>query len=531
MENQAADAIVRGKTVLGIELGSTRIKAVLIDESFHALAWGSHSWENRMENGVWTYSLDDVWTGLQACYCALTREVVQRWGVALTTVGAIGVSAMMHGYLAFDAADHLLVPFRTWRNTCTAEASAELTELFAFHVPQRWTVAHYDQAMLNREPHVSQVRFLTTLSGYIHWKLTGRQVLGIGDASGMFPVDPVTHGYRADLLKEFDALIIARGYSGEFGALLPEILVAGQNAGRLTGAGARLLDPTGRLQPGIPFCPPEGDAGTGMVFTNSVLPRTCNVSAGTSIFSMVVLEKLFSRVYPQIDMVTTPDGAPVAMVHCNNCTSDINAWVGLLGEFGAHMGVREDPDARYADLFRIALQGDVDCGGLLTYNYESGEHLVDLDAGCPLFLRAPDSHFTLANFMRAQLYSALATLRLGMDVFSNEHVRIDRISGHGGFFKTPGVGQTFLASAIGSPVFVMAAAGEGGAWGMALLAAYLLRGADQSLGEFLEQRVFAGIRTDVAQPNPACAAGFEEYLRRFSRCLPVERAAVESLRA
>lgn len=447
---------------LGIELGSTRIKAVFVGDTCKPVAQGDFTWENRLENGIWTYPLEEVWQGVQAAYAALAADVLAKCGQPLTTVGCIGVSAMMHGYLAFDAAGKLLVPFRTWRNTMTGAAAEELTSAFGFNIPQRWSAAHLYQAMLNREPHLQQLDFFTTLAGYVHWQLTGRKVLGEGDASGMFPIDSTTGGYDAAMLAKFNALADKQGCPVDLVKLLPTVLPAGEDAGMLTVEGAKRLDPTGTLQPGIPFCPPEGDAGTGMVATNSVAPRTGNVSAGTSIFAMVVLEKPLSKVYPEIDMVTTPDGAAVAMVHCNNCTSDLNAWVDLLAENAALCGANIDKGALFTLLFNESLHGALDCGGITPVNYISGESVTHLDAGVPLLLRRPDSAFTLANFMRANIYSAFATLAMGLEILRKENVAVNTLLGHGGIFKTPGVAQRYLAAAAGAPVTCMETAGEGG---------------------------------------------------------------------
>ena len=474
------------KTALGIELGSTRIKAVLIDENFIPIASGDFEWENQLVNGVWTYSMDAVHTGLRSCFAALKADVKEKYGLELTEVGAIGVSAMMHGYLPFDKDGRQLAEFRTWRNTITGEAAEKLTALFGFNIPQRWSIAHLYQAVLNGEEHVKDIAFLTTLAGYIHWRLTGEKLMGVGEASGMFPIDSQKLDYDEDMLQKFKAL------SGiDLRAILPKVLPAGANAGKLTEAGALFLDPTGALRPGIPVAPCEGDAGTGMVATNSVRVRTGNVSAGTSDFAMIVTDKPLG-VHREIDMVTTPDGLPVAMVHCNNCTSDINAWVGLFSEFCELMGMETNKGELFTKLFRKALEGERDCGGLLSYNYFSGEGVTDLDEGRPVFARTPDARLTLANFMRTHLLSALATLKIGLDILTQtEHVEIDKLYGHGGFFKTPEVGQRMLSAAVGAPVSVMETAGEGGPYGMALLAAYMLwKGADESLPDYLDGKVF-----------------------------------------
>ncbi len=532
MDRQAVkEQIKAGHTVLGIEFGSTRIKAVLIGEDNAPVASGAYDWENSLENGIWTYSMEEVTRGLQGCYAAMAAEVEKEYGEVLTRVAAIGISAMMHGYLAFDGADNLLVPFRTWRNTMTEKASEELTELFGYHIPQRWSIAHLYQAILNGEDHVKDVRFFTTLAGYVHWKLTGQKVLGVGDASGMFPIDEKTADFDQEMIGQFDQLVAEKGYPWKLEELLPKCLRAGEDAGTLTEEGAKLLDVSGHLEAGIPLCPPEGDAGTGMAATNSVARRTGNVSAGTSVFSMIVLEKRLSKVYPEIDLVTTPAGDPVAMVHCNNCTSDLNAWVGLFGEFAAAMGMQADKNQLFSVLYKKAMEGDADCGGLLAYNYFSGEHITGMEQGRPLFVRRPESHFTLANFMRVHLFTSLGALKTGMDLLTKqEHVAIDRLLGHGGLFKTKGVGQNILAAAMNAPVTVMETAGEGGAWGIALLASYLVnRQEEENLETFLNRAVFGGEQGETVEPDPADAAGFEEFMRRYSEGLAIERAAIDHL--
>ena len=513
---------------LGIEFGSTRIKAVLVDENCKPVAQGDFTWENQLENGIWTYPLAEVWQGVQAAYAALAADVLAKYGQPLTTVGCIGISAMMHGYLAFDAAGKLLVPFRTWRNTMTGPAAEELTAAFGFNIPQRWSVAHLYQAMLNHEPHLLQLDFFTTMAGYLHWQLTGCKVLGGGDASGMFPIDSATGLYDAGMMAKFNALAAEHGYPVDLAKLLPAVLSAGADAGTLTAEGAKLLDPTGTLQPGVPLCPPEGDAGTGMAATNSVAPRTGNVSAGTSIFSMVVLEKPLSKVYPEIDMVTTPDGAAVAMVHCNNCTSDLNTWVDLLAESAALCGASIDKGTLFAKLFNESLKGAPDCGGITPINYISGESVTHLDAGAPLLLRRPDSAFTLANFMRANIYSAFATLAMGLEILKKENVAMDTLLGHGGIFKTPGVAQRYLAAAASAPVTCMETAGEGGPYGMALLAAYCLhRTEGETLADYLNRYVFADARSTTLAPDPAEQAGFAEFLNQYQTVLKAERAVIE----
>jgi sugar (pentulose or hexulose) kinase len=525
------EAILSGRTSLGIELGSTRIKACLVGEDpSDVLATGSHDWENRFVDRMWTYSLDDVWSGLQSAYADLVADVETRFGVRPESFGAIGISAMMHGYLAFDDADELLVPFRTWRNTTTGRASEELTELFGVNIPLRWSVAHVHQAVLDAEPHVPDIRFVTTLSGYVHWRLTGEKVIGVGDASGMFPIDPVAVDYDADLLARYDARVAASAPGLRLAEVLPRVLAAGRPAGGLTDDGAALLDPSGSLRAGIPFCPPEGDAGTGMVATGAVSPRTGNVSAGTSIFAMVVLERPLRHAHPELDVVTTPAGDPVAMVHCNNGASELAAWVGLFRRFAETTGTPVDADTAFEALFREALVGEADAGGLLAYNHLAGEPIAGLDEGRPLVVRAPDSRFTLANFMRAQVYGVFGTLSLGMRVLADEGVALDTMFAHGGVFRTAGVAQRFLAASIDAPVAVMRTASEGGAWGIAVLASYLSaaeRG--QSLGDYLRDRVFAGAAIDTARPEADDVAGFTAYLERYEAGLAVERSAVTAL--
>ncbi len=525
-------AIEDGKVALGIEMGSTRIKGVLIGPDHKPIASGSHDWENRLEDGIWTYHLDDVWAGVQDCYRNLAAKVQETYGVALRSIEAIGISAMMHGYLAFDANGKQLAQFRTWRNTTTEQAAKELTELFQFNIPLRWSISHLYQAILNGESHVPQVAFITTLAGYVHWMLTGKKVLGVGDASGMFPIDSTTNDYDAGMIQKFDGLIAGKGYPWKVKEILPKVLCAGDAAGVLTEEGAKLLDPTGTLCAGIPLCPPEGDAGTGMTATNSVAERRGNISAGTSIFAMAVLEKPLSAVYPEIDMVTTPDGKPVAMVHCNNCSSDIDAWAGLFQQFGEVMGVKYTMPQVLDAMFYQALEGDKDCGGLVAYNYFSGEPITKLEEGRPMVVRMPDAKFNFANFARVHLYSAMAALKIGMDIlFGKENVRLDMLLGHGGFFKAKGVGQKLMAAAMGTPVSVMETAGEGGPWGIALLAAYLVRRQDgESLGDYLEERVFAGSKGESASPDPEDQKGFEAFMAQYVKGLAAERAAVDQLK-
>ncbi len=523
------EIIEQGKTALGIEFGSTRIKAILIDEAGKVLAQGDHGWENRLENGVWTYTEDDIWTGLQDCYSNLAKDVKAKYNVTLTTVGALGFSAMMHGYLAFDKAGKLLVPFRTWRNTMTEQAAAELSEAFNFNVPQRWSIAHLYQAILNKEEHIKDVDFFTTLDGFVQWKLTGTKNLGIGEASGMFPIDSAKRCYDEKMIAKFDELAAAKGFTQKLADLLPEILQAGEQAGTLTEEGAKLLDVSGNLKAGIPLCPSEGDAGTGMVATNAIAPGTGNVSAGTSVFSMVVVDKALAP-HEEIDMVTTPVGDPVAMVHCNNCTSDLNAWVGLFKEFADTFGMDIDMNDLYGTLYRKALLEDADCGGLLAYNYFSGEGVTKFNEGRPLFVRKPDAKFTLSNFMRTHLYASLSTLKYGNDILlQEENVPIERITGHGGLFKTKGVGQSVLAAALDAPISVMETAGEGGAWGMALLALYMNR-ADKSvsLADFLDNVIFADAAAETVQPDPVMVEGFNEYMKGYKAGLAIQKAATES---
>lgn len=521
--------IKSGKAILGIEFGSTRIKGILIGEDNSPIAEGSYEWENRLENGIWTYDLADVRKGLQTCYLAVKRDVLNKYDVKLTRLSAIGISAMMHGYLAFDEDDALLVPFRTWRNTITGEAAEKLTELFQYNIPQRWSIAHLYQAILNGEEHVSRVRFITTLAGYVHWQLTGEKVISVGDASGMFPIDIHTADYHERMIRQFDELIADRGYSWKLKEILPKSLKAGEPAGTLTKAGASLLDPTGDLESGIPLCPPEGDAGTGMVATNSVRRRTGNVSAGTSVFGMIVLEKELSKVYPEIDLVTTPSGDLVAMAHCNTCTSDLNAWVHLFDEFCRAMGFQVEKNDLYFMLYNKALEGEKDCGGLLAYNYLSGEAITKMEEGRPLFVRTADSRFNLPNFMRVHLYSSLSVLKYGMDLLlKQEGAALDTMYGHGGLFKTRGVGQKILAAALNCPVTVMQTAGEGGAWGVALQASYMLNGQGRSLTDWLDEDVFTGQQGETIEPDPEDVKGFDAYMEKYIRGLAIERAAIDS---
>ncbi len=522
--------IEEGKASLGIELGSTRIKAVLIGKNNEPIASGNHDWENRFENNIWTYSLEDIWTGLQSSYTNLAADVSTKYRATLTRPAAIGISAMMHGYMPFDDQGELLTPFRTWRNTMTEAASYSLSELFDFNIPQRWSIAHLYQAVLNKEEHVRNIDFITTLAGYIHWKLTGNKVVGIGEASGMFPINSATHDYNAVMLDKFAGLPEVADYPWDIRKILPKVLVAGENAGTLTAEGAALLDVSGKLEAGIPFCPPEGDAGTGMTATNSVAKRTGNVSAGTSVFAMVVLEEELSKRHPEIDMVTTPSGDPVGMAHCNNCTSDLNAWVSLFREFADCFGIELDTNTLFTKLFNKALEGDDDCGNMLAYNYLSGEHITGFEEGRPLFVRTPDSKFSLANFMKLHLYTALGALKTGLDILlEEENVKLDRIYGHGGLFKTKGVGQSILAAAINTPVSVMETAGEGGAWGIALLASYMINKLDaESLGDYLDIRVFSGQSGSELQPVEKDVKAYKTFIEKYKSGLAIERAAIEN---
>ena len=518
------------KTVLGIEFGSTRIKAVLIDQNHTPIASGDFEWENKLINGVWTYSMELIHSGLQTCFQNLKADVFAKFGKELTTVGVIGISGMMHGYLPFDRHGKQLAEFRTWRNTITGESAKVLSDLFGFNIPQRWSIAHLYQAILNGEPHVKDIAYLTTLAGYIHWKLTGQKVMGVGEASGMFPIDSDTKDYNEEMACKFNQLIAPHGFSWKLRDILPHVLSSGESAGRLTEEGALLLDPSGAFQPGIPLAPCEGDAGTGMAATNSVRVRTGNVSAGTSDFAMIVTDKKLG-VHREIDMVTTPAGMPVAMVHCNNCTSDINAWVNLFGEFADLIGAHQDKGRLFTLLFNKALEGDPQCGGLMSYNYFSGEGVTDLDEGRPIFARKQNASFTLANFMRTHLLSALATLKIGIDILTQtEQVDIDKLYGHGGFFKTPGVGQRMLSAAVGAPVSVMETASEGGPYGMALLGAYLLWKEDgESLEDYLDQKVFKDAATTTLTADQKEIEGFAAFLSDYQKALPLERKATEVL--
>jgi len=526
----AKQTIKSGKAILGIEFGSTRIKAVLIDQENKPIAQGSHTWENQLVDGLWTYSIEAIWYGLQDCYADLRKNVLAEYDTEIEILAGIGISAMMHGYMAFNDKDEILVPFRTWRNTNTGKAAKELSELFVYNIPLRWSISHLYEAILDNEEHVKDIKFQTTLAGYIHWQLTGQKVLGVGDASGMIPVDPNTKTYNAEMVEKFNKLIAPRGFSWTLLDIFPKVLVAGENAGFLTPEGANKLDISGHLKAGIPFCPPEGDAGTGMAATNAVKQRTGNVSAGTSSFSMIVLEKDLSKPYEPIDIVTTPDGSLVAMVHCNNCTSDINAWAGLFKDYEELLGLKVDMTDIFTRLFNVALKGAPDCGGLIAYNYVSGEPVTGLADGRPLFVRSANDKFNLANFMRAQLYGAIGVLKIGNDILlKEENVKVDRITGHGGYFKTPGVGQRMLAAALNSPISVMETAGEGGAWGIALLASYVVNNdKHQTLADWLDEKVFAGDAGVEIAPTPEDVEGFNAYIENYKACLAIEHTAVET---
>ena len=526
--NQIRAQIEQEKAVLGIEFGSTRIKAVLIGEDNSPIAEGGHNWENHFENGVWTYPLEEVWDGLQDAYRDLVSDIENKYGVIPTGYGAIGISAMMHGYIPFNENNELLSPFRTWRNTMTLEAADILTELFQYNIPQRWTVAHLYQSILNGDDYIADIRYLPTLAGYVHWQLTGEKVESVGDASGQFPIDIETADYNQRMVRQFNELIADKHYPWTLTDILPKSLRAGEYAGKLTEEGARKLDPSGHLHGGIPMCPPEGDGGTGMVATNAVARRTGNVSAGTSVFGMVVLEKELSRYYRELDMVTTPAGDLVAMAHCNNCTSDLNSWMGMFKELMESMGAPVDMGALFTTLFTKAMEGDADGGHLLSFNYLSGEHVTGMEEGRPLFVRSAESRFNLANFMRTLIMASLSSVTFGMNLLTqNEGVKIDRMNGHGGIFKTKGVAQTLLSAALDCPVTVMKTAGEGGAWGVALQAAYLIRGNGKSLAEWLDTEVFSADDGETIMASEADVAGFAKYMETYKKGLPIQRAAVD----
>lgn len=525
------NVVLPKQKVLGIEFGSTRIKAVLIDESFVPVVSGAYEWENRLQNGYWTYSLEDVWAGLQAAYKELADAYQYKFEEPLITIDAIGFSGMMHGYLPFDRHDNLLTPFRTWRNTTTEVAAHHLTNLFSFNVPQRWSIAHLHQTIINDEEHVKEISFLTTLAGYVHWKLTGKKVLGVGEAAGMFPIDSKSVGYDKRMIELYEKELLDQNVDWSLMDILPKVLTAGDSAGYLTEEGARLIDPTGNLQSGSPLCPPEGDAGTGMVATNAVAERTGNISAGTSVFSMIVLEQSLSEYYTEIDMVTTPTGKPTAMVHCNNFTTDINTWAGLFKELIEALGLDVSSDKLFTTLFKKAVEADDDGGQLMSCNYYSGEPITGFEEGRPLFIQMPDSKMSLANFMRTHIYSALATLKLGMDILTlKEHVTVDQLVGHGGFFKTEQVGQQMMADALAIPVSVMESAGEGGPWGMALLASYLInKDENRLLEDFLSNQVFSQQEVSTIEPSKRGTSNFKEFLTRYNNMLEVERSAIKNL--
>ena len=517
------------KLTLGIELGSTRIKGVLIDEHHAVIATGGFGWENDLTDGVWTYPLEKAVAGVRACYSQLRQDFEAKTGKKLTKVGAIGISGMMHGYLVLDKDGKQLAPFRTWRNTITGPAAKELMELFKFNIPQRWSIAHLYQAILNKEDHVGDIARLTTLSAYIHTLLTGKNVMGVGEASGMFPYDDETKDFDAGRISQFDDLIKPYGFTWKLRDILPTVLPAGTQAGVLTAEGAALLDESGTLEAGIPMCPPEGDAGTGMVATGCVLPRTGSISAGTSAFSLQVLERPLKNYYPEIDVVATPAGKTVAMAHTNTCTSEIDTWINLIADAAKVMGWPVDKNTLYPTLFRSALKGSPDCDGIISFNYFAGEPLTATEAGRPMVVRLPDSKMCIANFMRSQLYGAIATLKIGMDMLAREeNVESDKLLGHGGYFKTPGVGQQILADALNVPITAMETAGEGGPWGMALLAAYMLRKADgETMEDYLTSRVFSSATSTTLSPDPAGVEGFQSYISRYKACLAAENAAAD----
>lgn len=527
---ETSQAIQSGAVSLGIELGSTRIKAVLITADYNTVAAGSYNWENKLVNNVWTYSLEDVWSGIQTSYQQLAAEVQSKYHQPITNIKSIGISAMMHGYLAFDKDNQLLVPFRTWRNNITGQAADKLTSLFDFNIPQRWTIAHLYQAILNGEQHVKDLDFVTTLAGYVHWQLAGEKVLGVGDASGVFPINPQTGSYDQRMLDQFERLPEVQRNPWQISQVLPAVKPAGESAGQLTEAGAKLLDPSGNLQAGSLMAPPEGDAGTGMVGTNSVRKRTGNISVGTSAFSMVVLDQNLRKVHRDIDMVTTPDGSPVAMVHINNCSSDINAWVALFGEFAQRLGVDLPADKLYGTMFLEATRADQNAGGLINYSYLSGENITKMDAGRPLFVRTPNSQFNLPNFMLTQLYAAFAPLEIGMNILTDEEgIKTDVMIAQGGLFKTPVIGQQVLANALNIPITVMETAGEGGPWGMAVLAEFAENGGDQSLADYLDSKVFTQPETMTLSPEPAGVTGYQEFIKHYVAALPVESEAVKTI--
>lgn len=525
--HQAKTLIEKGQTYLGIELGSTRIKSVLIDENGHILAKGEFKWENHLINGIWTYPLDEVWHGIAQSYRDLANDVLNKYDVVIKNIAAMGVSAMMHGYLPFDKQNNQLAEFRTWRNNNTAVAANKLTELFNYNIPQRWSIAHLYQAILNQESHTPQVDFITTLSGYVHWQLTDKKVLGVGDASGMFPINSITHNFDVKMINTFNTLIVDKHFNWQLQDILPTVLVAGESAGILTEKGAKLIDPSGNLQPGCVLCAPEGDAGTGMMATNSIKVKTGNVSAGTSAFAMVVLEKPLSKVYLDIDMVTTPAGDPVAMAHSQNCSSDLNAWFQLFNQVLSAFNIKVSTDELYATLFEQALNAEPSGGGLLSYCFYSGEHGVNLITGCPLFLHPANADFSLANFILVQLYTSFGAMKLGMDtLIKKESVKIDKIYAHGGLFKSKGIAQHILAAALDVPVAVLETAGEGGAWGIALLAAYSKQ-TTLTLTEYLDQVIFADSIDNVLHPDTEWVQGYENFIHHYKAGLAIEREAAK----
>lgn len=529
---RAENVLLGSKCYLGIEFGSTRIKAVLIDEHHRVIAQGNHDWENQIVDGIWTYAMADVIKGLQDCYHKVKTSVQEQYHVVLHHMDGIGISAMMHGYLVFDEQDELLTPFRTWRNTMTQEASSILSDVFQFHIPQRWSIAHIYQAMLNQEEHVAKIRFQTTLAGYVHYRLTGKKVLGIGEASGMFPIDTDKGCFHEGMIQQFNELSKEMPYTWKLEHILPDVLHAGEDAGVLSERGAVLLDPEGDLKAGIPLCPPEGDAGTGMIATNSIKAKCGNVSAGTSIFAMVVLEKELEKAYEAIDIVTTPDGKPVAMVHCNNGTSELNTWVHMFQELLVMMNVKISTEELYHQLFAKALQGQSNGGGILACNYVSGEHITGFEEGMPFVMRRPQGTFDLANFMLTQMYSSIATLTLGMHILTKEEkITVENMFGHGGFFKTVDVGQKVMAAALHAPVSVMDTAGEGGAWGCAVLAAYRANvDAYRDILDYLNNNVFAETQIHTVQPDGRLQDGFDDYIEAYKTCLAMERCAIDAVK-
>lgn len=528
-DNNLKEIISSGDINLGVEFGSTRIKAVLTAVKGKVIAKSSYDWENQLIDGIFTYDLEEVWIGLKKCYKDIKEFVKQEYDIEITKLSSIGFSAMMHGYLVFDKQGHLLVPFRTWRNTITEQSADILSKQFNFNIPQRWSIAHLYQSILNKEHHVGNIDFLTTLAGYVHWKVTGERVIGIGDASGIFPIDETTLNYNKNMMGQFKELAEKEDFTVSLENILPKVLLAGELGGRLTKEGAELIDPTGLLQEGSFVCPPEGDAGTGMVATNSITPKTGNVSAGTSIFSMIVLEKSLSKYYTEIDIVTTPVGHPVAMVHCNTCTSDIDAWVKIFHEFAKQIDNNINISDIYKLLYESALKGKFDCGGLVSVNYFSGEPVVNIKDGVPMFIRKADDEFNLSNFIRAHIYSSFATVKIGLDLlFNDEKIKIDKLLGHGGLFKIEKIVQQMMASSLNTPVEVTDTASEGGAWGMAILAEYMsYKEQNQSLEDYLNKEIFAETKSIVCYPNKEETEGFNKFLERYKNTLKIEKFAVD----